>query len=52
MGLPATGKPITITGINIYRVANGKIVDYWHHEDMLGVMQQLGMVPASGQGGG
>ena len=50
MGLPATGKPITITGINIYRVANGKIVDYWHHEDMLGVMQQLGLVPAPGSG--
>ena len=42
MGLPATNKQFTITGINIYRVAGGKIVEQWAEMDMAGMMQQLG----------
>lgn len=49
MGIPATGKPITITGITIDRVANGQIVERWSQVDSLGMMQQLGLVPAPGQ---
>lgn len=44
-GIPPTGKKITVTGIWIDRVVDGKIVERWGQVDMLGVMQQLGAVP-------
>jgi predicted ester cyclase len=49
MGMPATGKHGTMTGIDINRIANGKIVEVWHLEDVFGMMQQLGVIPAPGQ---
>lgn len=42
MGIPATGKTVHITGIDISRLANAKIVEAWHVEDIAGLMQQLG----------
>ena len=47
-GIPATGKQVTITGISIYRVVDGKLVEGWTNADMLGLLQQLGAVPAAG----
>jgi steroid delta-isomerase-like uncharacterized protein len=49
MGIPATGKQISGTGINIHRLASGKAVEQWGNSDDLGLMQQLGVVPAPGQ---
>ena len=49
MGIPSTGKEVTITGITINRFADGKIVEEWNNFDQLGMMQQLGVVPAPGQ---
>ena len=46
MGIPATGKQITMTGISIDRFAGGQIVERWTQVDLLGLMQQLGVVPA------
>ncbi len=43
---------MTITGITIHRIAGGKIVEEWISMDMLGMMQQLGVVPSPGQAGG
>ena len=48
MGIPATGKQVNVTGINIFRVAGGKIVEQWTNADDLGGMQQLGVVPSMG----
>ena len=48
-GVPATGKPIRVTGIAIWRIRDGKIVEHWHETDGLGLMQQLGVLPAPGQ---
>lgn len=48
-GAPTSGRPFTIPGISIYRIANGKIVEHWGSFDQLGVMQQLGLAPAPGQ---
>ena len=48
MGLPPTGKPITMTGIEIFRIENGKIAELWGEANLLGLMQQLGIVPAFG----
>jgi steroid delta-isomerase-like uncharacterized protein len=46
MGIPATGKAIAFTGITIDRVAGGKIVERWNQADFMGLMQQLGAIPA------
>ncbi|MBI3287464.1 MAG: ester cyclase [Chloroflexi bacterium] len=48
MGIPPTGKPVTLTGITINRWAGGKIVEGWTEINLMGVMQQLGVVPAPG----
>jgi len=48
-GIPPTGKRITVTGIWIERIADGRIVERWGEVDMLGVMQQLGVIPTSEQ---
>ena len=44
-----TGKQFTATGITVLRFARGKVVEEWVNWDALGLMQQLGAVPASGQ---
>ncbi len=49
MGIPPTGKQVTVTGIGIIRIANGKIVEEWANGDNLGLLQQLGVFPAPGQ---
>ena len=48
MGIPPTGKQVTITGIAIHRITGGKIVEDWVNMDMLGMMVQLGVVPPPG----
>jgi steroid delta-isomerase-like uncharacterized protein len=48
MGAPLTGKKFTIESIVTYRIANGKIVEMWGMNDSMGLMQQLGMMPAPG----
>lgn len=46
-GIPATGKDVTLTGIAIYRVADGKLAEAWLESDALGFLQQLGAVPTT-----
>ena len=48
-GIPPTGKPGKMTGIDIDRVADGKIVECWVNSDDLGLLQQLGVIPAAAQ---
>jgi len=48
MGIPATGKQVTVTGITFSRWANGKAVESWSNFDTLGMLQQLGVVPSMG----
>lgn len=45
-GIAATGAQITIPGITIFRIANGKLVEGWNIPDRLGLMIQLGVIPA------
>jgi steroid delta-isomerase-like uncharacterized protein len=49
LGIPATGKPVRVTGMSIFRIANGKIVEHWGENDGMGLMMQLGVLPAPGQ---
>jgi predicted ester cyclase len=43
--IPPTGKQIAVTGITIDRWSNGQLVEEWLYGDMLGFMQQLGLMP-------
>jgi len=49
MGIPATGKQVVMTGITITRFTGGKIVETWNNSDGLGMIQQLGLMPAMGE---
>ena len=48
MGIPPNGKKVLLWMINIWRFADGKIVEWWHSMDTLGFMQQLGAIPPLG----
>lgn len=45
MGLPPTGKAIMMTGIEIFRIKDGKIAELWGEVNLMGLMQQLGILP-------
>lgn len=45
MGMPATGKEITIRGITYGRIVDGKAREAWILWDTLAMMQQLGAIP-------
>ena len=49
MGIAPTGKQTAVPGIIITRWVDGKEVETWEMLDMLGLMQQLGVVPPMGQ---
>ena len=46
MGIPPTGKHVKVTGVVISRFAGGKAVEDWELIDTLGMLQQLGAIPA------
>ena len=46
MNIPATGKQMSVEGIDILRISNGRAVEHWGVTDNLTMMQQLGLVPA------
>lgn len=45
-GIPPTGREVTIEVIDIVRVENGQIVEHWNVVDRLGLLSQLGAIPA------
>jgi len=49
MGLPPTGKPIVMTGMEIFRLEKGKIAELWGEANLIGLMQQLGILPPMGR---
>jgi steroid delta-isomerase-like uncharacterized protein len=49
-GIPPTGKQVTWTGINIFRFADGKIVEVWFEGNILGLYRQLGVYAPLGTG--
>ena len=46
MGIPPTGKQVTVSMIVVYRIVDAKIAEHWIVADQLGLMQQLGAVLA------
>jgi steroid delta-isomerase-like uncharacterized protein len=49
MGIPPTGKSIQFSGVNIFRMANGKVIEDWVYRDTVGMLRQLGAMPTPGQ---
>ena len=47
-GMPATGKPIEITGMNTWVTRDGKAIEGWVNRDDMGLLQQLGVIPTPG----
>lgn len=47
-GIPPTGEEVELTGITIERIEDGRVVEGWTNRDALGMLQQLGVVPATG----
>ena len=46
MGIPPTGRQVSIGGIAIDRFENGQSIEHWEYYDQMGMMQQLGVIPA------
>ena len=46
MGVPASGNTVNFPVTEIYRVANGRVAEGWALLDVMGLMQQIGAIPA------
>ncbi len=51
-GIPPTNRPIRVDAISVHRMDGGKIAETWEVWDTLGLLQQIGVVPAPGAAGG
>src|SRR4051794_37644581 len=47
MGMPATSRPVSVTGMDFMRWRDGLVVEHWGELDMLNLMQQLGVIPGA-----
>jgi steroid delta-isomerase-like uncharacterized protein len=47
-GMPPSGNRATSSGITVFRVTDGRIVEEWSESDMLGLLQQIGAIPGGG----
>ena len=45
LGMPPTGKTVHVPGLELYRIQNGRIIEFWRHDDDAGLMRQLGLLP-------
>lgn len=48
LGVPPTGKEVSMEGIVIHRIADGKIVEHWAQVDAFGLLVQMGVLPPPG----
>ena len=46
MGIPPTGRTVKISGVDIYRIRDGKMAEHWHVVEQLQMLQQLGVIPS------
>jgi steroid delta-isomerase-like uncharacterized protein len=49
-GIPATGNDLRMTATVTHRIADGKLAEKWSDKDVLGFLQQLGVIPPLGPG--
>ena len=50
-GIPPAGRRVTMSGIHMLRVADGKLIEHWGNNDDPGMMQQLGVLPVPAAAG-
>ena len=50
MGLPPTGKKITSQAVDIYRIIDGKLAEYWNVTDNLNIFKQIGAIEITEKG--
>ncbi len=48
-GIAPTGTQVTVAGMDVSRISGGKIAESWSNYDMMGLMQQLGVIPSPEQ---
>lgn len=46
MGIPATGRTVTVSGIDVHRLRDGRLAEHWHVVEELQMLQQLGVIAA------
>ena len=46
MGIPPSGRSVSMGPIDIVRISDGRVVEHWSMGDTLGMMQQLGVIPS------
>jgi len=45
--IPPSGRAISVPGVHIHRISEGKIVEIWAHPDTVGFMRQMGLLPSA-----
>lgn len=45
MGMPPSGRTVTISGIDVHRLRDGRMAEHWHVIEELQMLQQLGVIP-------
>ncbi len=50
MGIPASGKPVEMRSIDIWRVEDGMFVEHWDELNLMELFQQMGALPPLGAG--
>ena len=48
-GVPGSGRPVDFEGLDLFHLRGGRLAELWIEYDNLGVMQQIGALPAPGQ---
>lgn len=48
LGRHGSGKPVSWAGVNIYRMDDGRIAEVWQIADGVGLLEQIGVLPAAG----
>jgi steroid delta-isomerase-like uncharacterized protein len=46
MGLPPTGRTVVVNGLELFRLEDGKVVEFWRKDDDASLLMQLGILPA------
>jgi predicted ester cyclase len=49
-GIPPTGRRVEVQAISILHFSEGRVVERWNQLDQLGMLQQLGVLPAPSDG--
>jgi predicted SnoaL-like aldol condensation-catalyzing enzyme len=49
---PTDGRSFRVSGIDIFRIVDGKLVELWQEADTLGFLPQLGVIPVAEQSAG